>query len=76
MAATFDPCVLHRWRLETGLTLEQACVLAQVSYPYLRALESGAHRNPSAGLLSRLAAVYGDRAIGELFTDSDQAGIR
>lgn len=72
--ATFDHRVLRAWRLESGLKPEQVCVLAQVSYPYLRALEDGAHRTPSIRVIERLAAVY-HRPIGELFTsDPDPAG--
>jgi len=62
-----NPGVLRQWRQEAGLSLEQACVLARLSYPYLRAIESGARPNPSIHLLTRLAAVY-QRDIGELFT--------
>jgi transcriptional regulator with XRE-family HTH domain len=74
--ATFDHRVLHAWRLESGLRAEQVCVQADMSFSYLRALEAGAHRNPSVGLLTRLAAVYG-RDVRELFTDdAAPAGTR
>jgi transcriptional regulator with XRE-family HTH domain len=73
--ATFDHRVLRTWRLESGLRPEQVCVLAQVSYPYLRAIEDGASPNPSIHLLGRLAAVY-HRDVGELFTEDTPAGAR
>lgn len=73
--ATFDHRVLRRWRLESGMKPEQVCVLAQLSYPYLRAIEDGARPNPSIHLLGRLAAVYG-KPVGELFTDDIPAGAR
>jgi transcriptional regulator with XRE-family HTH domain len=72
MATVFDHHLLRAWRLESGLKPEQVCVLAQVSYPYLRAIEDGARANPSIRLLTRLAAVYG-RDPGELFTTDDDA---
>lgn len=75
MAASFDPCVLRAWRQESGLKAEQVCVLADVSYPYLKGLEGGAYRNPSAALLTRLANTFG-RSVGELFPDADAAGVR
>ena len=37
--ATFNHRVLRTWRLESGMTPEQVCVLARLSYPYLRQLE-------------------------------------
>ena len=76
MAATFDRHVLRRWRLESEYTPEQVCVLAPVSYPYLRAIEDGYRTSPSLALLTRLAEVY-RRDVRELFTDdSDRAGAR
>jgi transcriptional regulator with XRE-family HTH domain len=75
-ARRFDHRVLRAWRLESQYKPEQVCVLADVSYPYLRAVEDGASPNPSIHLLTRLAAVYG-RDIGELFTDdAEPAGAR
>jgi transcriptional regulator with XRE-family HTH domain len=68
--AGFDHCVLRRWRHESGLSPELVCVRAQMSYPYLRALEDGRRVRPSIELLARLAEVYG-RDIRELFTGSD-----
>ena len=70
--ATFDHRVLRRWRLESGLRPEQVCVLAQLSYPYLRAIEDGARPNPSVHLLGRLAAVYGRRSVSYSPTTSRQ----
>ena len=64
--ARFNHGVLRAWRLESGMTPEQVCVLARVSYPYLRQIEDQG-RNPSAALLARLAEVYG-RPLDELFT--------
>ena len=57
--ATFDHRVLRAWRLQSGMKPEQVCVQADMSLLDLRALEAGAHRNPSVGLLTRLAAAYG-----------------
>ena len=73
---TFNHRVLRTWRLDSGLTPEQVCVAASVSYPYLRQLEDNGG-NPSSALLARIAAVYG-RPLGELFTDGDAepAGAR
>jgi len=74
--ATFDHRVLRAWRLQSGMKPEQVCVQADMSFSYLRALEAGAHRNPSVGLLTRLAAAYG-RDVRELFTDDPApAGTR
>ena len=74
--ATFDHHVLRRWRLESEYTPEQVCVLAQVSYPYLRGIEDGIRPTPSLALLTRLAEVYG-RDVRELFTDDpDRASAR
>ena len=74
--ATFDRRRLRAWRLESGLTPEQVCVLAQVSYPYLRRIEDGYKASPSMELLTRLAAVY-RRDVRELFTDDpERAGTR
>jgi transcriptional regulator with XRE-family HTH domain len=69
---SFDYRVLRAWRLESGMKLEQACVLADVSYPYLRAIEHGQRQRPSIELLTRLAAVY-DRDLRELFTGHHDA---
>jgi transcriptional regulator with XRE-family HTH domain len=66
MATVFNHRVLRAWRLESGLTPEQVCAAAPISYPYLRQLEDKGG-NPSAVVLARLAAVYG-RDLGELFT--------
>jgi transcriptional regulator with XRE-family HTH domain len=75
MATAFNHRVLRAWRLGSGLTPEQVCVAASISYPYLRQLEDKGG-NPSAGVLARLAAVY-RRDLGELFTsDPDPAGAR
>lgn len=74
--ATFDRHKLRAWRLESGLTPEQVCVLAQVSYPYLRGIEDGYRTGPSVALLTRLANVY-RRDVRELLTDDpDRAGTR
>ena len=74
--ATFDRHKLRAWRLESGLTPEQVCVLAQVSYPYLRRIEDGYKASPSMAVLTRLAAVY-RRDVRELFTDDpERAGTR
>ena len=67
----FNHTVLRAWRLESGMTPEQVCVAARVSYPYLRRLED-LGGNPSADLLDRLAAAYG-RPVGELFTPDPAA---
>ena len=72
MATEFNHRVLREWHAESGMTAEEVCYRAKVSYPHLRRL----HRpggNPSAELLARLAAVYG-RDVRELF--ADPAGIR
>lgn len=74
--SAFNPRALRTWHQESGMRLEQVCVLTGVSYPYLRGLTTGLTRSPSIRLLERLAAVY-DRDIGELFTaDPDPAGAR
>lgn len=57
-ARTLDNTRLRQWRHDAGLTAEKAAVLAGISYPYLRALESG-QRTPSLGVLAALANVYG-----------------
>ena len=73
MATAFNHRVLRAWRLESGLTPEQVCVAAPISYPYLRTLEDRGG-NPSAAVLARLAEVYG-RPIGELFAgETEPAG--
>lgn len=73
---TFNHRVLRAWRTESGLRPERVCVDADMSFSYLRQLEDGTARNPSASVLARLAAVYG-RDVGELFTpDHDPAGAR
>ena len=74
---TFNYGLLRTWRLESGKTLEEIAFRAQVSYPYLRKLED-LGGNPSAALVTRLAAVL-DRDPRELFTadaESDPAGAR
>jgi transcriptional regulator with XRE-family HTH domain len=65
--------VLRGWRLDSGKTLEEVAYRAQISYPYLRQLEDGKATNPSAGMIARIAAVYG-RPMDELFADPDPAG--
>ncbi len=72
-----DHRVLRTWRLESKFTPEEVCVLAKVSYPYLRALEDGAATNPTFAVVARIAAVYG-RSPAELFAaDTDEpAGAR
>ena len=74
---SFNGRELRTWRLESGMTPEQVCVAAEVSYTYLRSLEDGAAKNPTIALLTRIAAVYG-RDIRDLFTDHDEpmAGAR
>lgn len=69
MATAFDRHRLRAWRLESNFTPEQVCVLARVSYPYLRGIEDGIRTGPSIALLTRLASVYG-RDVRELFTDA------
>jgi len=75
----FDHRVLRTWRQESGMPPELVCVRAEVSYPYLRAIEDGARARPSIALLTRLAAAYG-RDVRELFTDrgedAERAGAR
>jgi transcriptional regulator with XRE-family HTH domain len=71
----FHYAVLRQWRAESGMTAEEIAYRARCSLSYLRRLEA-AGGNPSAGMLCRLAAVYG-RDVGELFTASpDPAGAR
>lgn len=73
--SAFDHETLREWRLDSGLTSEEICVRAKVSYPHLRAVEDGT-QYPSIALLERLAAVFG-RSAGELFTDdAESAGAR
>jgi transcriptional regulator with XRE-family HTH domain len=74
-ATPIEPGALRDWRLQRGMSLEEAAYRARVSYPYLRRLED-LGGNPSAALLNRLAEVYG-RDARELFTpDHDPAGAR
>ena len=74
MATAFNHDLMRAWRLESGLKLEEVCVAAPISYPYLRRLEDKGG-NPSAALLARLAAVYG-HDLSELFTSEETAGAR
>jgi transcriptional regulator with XRE-family HTH domain len=64
--AIFNHHVLRTWRLGSGLSPEQVCVAARISYPYLRTLEDRGG-NPSAAVVARLAEVYG-RPLDELFS--------
>lgn len=74
--ASYDHRVLLAWHQDSGKTLEQVCVLAQVSYPYLRSLRNGVRGRPSIEVLTRIAAAYG-RDVRELFTDdATKAGAR
>lgn len=57
-----DSARLREWRDISGLRIEEVCSRAQVSYPYLRALEAGARINPTIDTLTRIAAVYGHAA--------------
>jgi transcriptional regulator with XRE-family HTH domain len=68
---TFNHGVLRAWRLESGMSPEQVCVAAGISYPYLRTLEDRGG-NPAAIVLARLAEVYG-RSLSDLF-DTESAG--
>jgi transcriptional regulator with XRE-family HTH domain len=61
----FNHRLLRAWRDESGLRPEEVCARAQVSYGYLRAIESGSRANPSIAVLTRIAAVY-DRSVAEL----------
>jgi len=75
MVTPFNHDLLRAWRLESGLKLEEVCVAAPISYPYLRRLEDKGG-NPSAAVLARLAVVY-RRDLRELFTtEPDRAGAR
>jgi transcriptional regulator with XRE-family HTH domain len=58
---------LRQWRLDAGLSLEEAAARAGISYPYLRSLEDGYRANPSARKLVQVCAVYGDHDISELY---------
>ena len=74
---TFNHRMLRAWRLGSGLTPEEVCYRAGISYPYLRTLEDHGG-NPRAIVLARIAAIYG-RPLDELFTadaDADPAGAR
>jgi transcriptional regulator with XRE-family HTH domain len=62
----FNHRVLRTWRLDSGLTPEEVCYRAGISYPYLRTLEDHGG-NPRALVLARIAAIYG-RPLDELFT--------
>lgn len=73
--SVFNHVRLHEWRIDAGMSLEEAAFRGEVSYPHLRRLED-CGGNPSAALLGRLAEVYG-RDVRELFTaDPDPAGAR
>jgi transcriptional regulator with XRE-family HTH domain len=52
-------------RHRAGLRATEAAARADISYPYLRALEAGT-KVPSLGVLERLAAVY-ETSMAELF---------
>jgi transcriptional regulator with XRE-family HTH domain len=56
--ALYDPEKLRTWRAESGLTREQVCTRAGLSYPWLRKLERG-EADPSLKLLVTLARFYG-----------------
>jgi transcriptional regulator with XRE-family HTH domain len=70
--SSFNHSRLRAWRDESGLRVETVADRAKVSFSYLRALEDRGG-NPSAGLLARLAAVYG-KPVAELFETAPAAG--
>jgi transcriptional regulator with XRE-family HTH domain len=72
--ATFNHRLLRQWRDESGMKPEEVAYRAEVSFSHLLRLES-LGGNPSADLLTRIAAVYGHDA-SELFTDDAPAGAR
>lgn len=49
----------RRWRHESGLTPEQVCAAAHVSYSYYRRVEDGKAARPSASVTGRLLEVFG-----------------
>lgn len=69
-AACLDHRLLRRWRDESGRTPEEIAWRAGISYPYLRALESGG-KVPSLDVLARIAAVYG-KPPGDLLVAAGQ----
>ena len=76
MATAFDRHSASRLAPGIGYTPEQVCVLAQVSYPYLRAIEDGYQDRPEPRAADPAGWVYG-RDVRELFTDdADRAGAR
>lgn len=63
---------LRTWRLASGMTPEQVCVAADISFPYLRAIEDTDRVHPSVAVLDRMTRVYG-RTLAELFADDDES---
>jgi len=57
-ANVFDYAKLARLRRASGLSAEQFCVKAGLSFPYLWRLETGGN-DPSLALVGRLAAALG-----------------
>jgi transcriptional regulator with XRE-family HTH domain len=75
MATTFKHWLLRDWRVESGKKSEEVAYRANCSVSHLLRLET-IGGNPSADLLTRIAAVYG-HDVSELFTlDADPAGAR
>lgn len=68
----FNAVLLRLWRESSGLRMEEVCYRAGISYPYLRALETGKQDNPSLDVIIRLAAVFG-RAPGDLLLPAGRA---
>ena len=64
----YDFAKLRTWREETGQSVTQAAAAMGISYPYLRAMESGTYaKNPTIASLDRLATFYG-HTLAELVT--------
>jgi transcriptional regulator with XRE-family HTH domain len=68
---TFNHRLLRQWRDDSGMKPEEVAYRANCSFSHLLRLES-LGGNPSADLLTRIAAVYG-RDVRELFTADPDA---
>ena len=56
---THDPRKLRRYRLERGLSVTKAALLAGYSKAHISMLEAGTHHSASPECLTHLARVYG-----------------
>lgn len=72
----FDGATARQWRKDAGFSIEEACVAARLSYPYLSALERGRFANPSISVVTRIAALYGRDPTELLVADSQPVSTR